>query len=542
MQITQSLHRNLQHDPQRPMTVYQGRVRSVAESADRIARLAGALHDLGVRCDDRVAMLSLNSDRYHEFYYAAPWAGAIAVPVNTRWSPTEIAYSLQETDTRVLLVDDTYTATVPALQERWADLATIVHCGDMPTPAGMLGYEELLAAADPVADTDRGDDDVWAIFYTGGTTGHPKGVMLTHRNFLTMDVGSLATYHWVTLGGRMLHAAPMFHGADMIGWVAANLCGSTQVIVPSFEPVSVLAAIAEHRVTEGVLIPTMIQMMVDHPHCARYDLSSLKHVIYGGSPISLALIERMSKTFPSAQFLQTYGMTETAAIVTMQTPAEHYDPACNGTAGRSAVHCSIKIVDPDDNEVPRGTVGEIVARGDNVMLGYWKKPGETAAVVRDGWMHTGDGGYMNDDGYIFVVDRIKDMIITGGENVYSTEVENALAKHPAVATSAVIGLLDEKWGERVHAVVVLQAGATAEPGELTEFCRAHIANYKVPRSVTFVDVLPTTPAGKVLKRELRQQLREGTQNPVTTSSHREFPPAPTKQLIHEDVGKLWLTK
>jgi acyl-CoA synthetase (AMP-forming)/AMP-acid ligase II len=238
-------------------------------------------------------------------------------------------------------------------------------------------------------------------------------------------------------------------------------------------------------------------------------------VIHGGSPISLALIERMSKTCPSARFLQTYGMTETAAIVTMQTPAEHYDPARNGTAGRSAVHCSIKIVDACDNEVPRGTVGEIVARGDNVMLGYWKKRGETATTVRDGWMHTGDGGYMNGDGYIFVVDRIKDMIITGGENVYSTEVENALAKHSAVATSAVIGLPDEKWAERVHAVVVLHAGATAEPGELTEFCRAHIANYKVPRGVTFVDVLPTTPAGKVLKRELRQQLREGARNPVT---------------------------
>ena len=251
-----------------------------------------------------------------------------------------------------------------------------------------------------------------------------------------------------------------------------------------------MAAISEHQVTDTLLVPTMLQMLVDDPGVADSDLSSLAKLIYGASPISEAVLERARKMFPSAGFAQAYGMTEMSPGATLLTPADHDDPALHRSAGRAAPNVEVRIVDPDDNEVPRGEVGEIVARGDNVMLGYWNRPEDTAAAIRDGWMHTGDGGRMDENGYMFIVDRIKDMIITGGENVYSAEVENALAGHPAVAACAVIGVPDPDWGERVHAVVVLLPGRQATADEIRAHCKTLIAGYKSPRTVDFVDALP----------------------------------------------------
>jgi acyl-CoA synthetase (AMP-forming)/AMP-acid ligase II len=296
----------------------------------------------------------------------------------------------------------------------------------------------------------------------------------------------------------------MIHLADGASWAAGQLVGSTHVMVPSFTPKGVLAAIAEHAVTDALLVPTMIQMLVDDPEAAEHDLSGMRHVVYGASPMSEAVLERARKTFHNAGFMQAYGMTELSPVATLLQPAEHDDPVLRRSAGRAAPHVEVRVVDPD-NEVPRGTVGEVVARGDNVMLGYWEREEETETALRGGWMHTGDGGYMDENGFVHVVDRIKDMIVTGGENVYSAEVENVLARHPAVATCAVIGVPDERWGERVHAVVVLQAGRRVEEAELGEFCRGHIAGYKAPRSVEFVDELPMSGAGKILKRELRKR-------------------------------------
>jgi acyl-CoA synthetase (AMP-forming)/AMP-acid ligase II len=283
------------------------------------------------------------------------------------------------------------------------------------------------------------------------------------------------------------------------------LVGSTHVIVPMFSPAEVMKAIAEHGITDALLVPTMIQMLVDDPAVGDYDLSSLLHLIYGASPISEAVLERARKVFPAVGFTQGYGMTELSPVATLLTPADHDDPALRRSAGRAAPHAEVRIVDPDGREVPRGEVGEVVVRGDNVMLGYWNRPDDTAAAVRDGWMHTGDGGRMDDNGYVFIVDRIKDMIITGGENVYSAEVENALAKHPAVAAVAVIGVPDPDWGERVHAVVVLLPGHNATEEQLRAHCKTLVAGYKAPRSVDFVDAMPMSGAGKILKRELRKQ-------------------------------------
>jgi acyl-CoA synthetase (AMP-forming)/AMP-acid ligase II len=329
--------------------------------------------------------------------------------------------------------------------------------------------------------------------------------MLSHNNVLVSSLGSLSSGQFVSPGGRLLHAAPMFHLAGIAAWSAGCLVGSTHVIVPMFTPAGVMAAIAEHEVTEALLVPTMIQMLVDDPGVADSDLSSLQHLVYGASPISEALLGRARKVFPLAGFAQAYGMTETSPVITLLLAADHDDPVLRRSAGRAAPHVEVRIVDRDDNEVPRGEVDEVVARGDNVMLGYWNRPEDTAAAVRDGWMHTGDGGRMDDNGYVFIVDRLKDMIISGGENVYSAEVENAVASHPAVAACAVIGVPDPDWGERVHAVVVLQHGHHVSEAQIRQHCKSLIAGYKSPRSVEFVDAMPMSGAGKILKRELRKQ-------------------------------------
>lgn len=506
MHVTQSLHRAYQQAPDRLSTVFGERSRTVAESHGRVARLAGALRGLGVRPGDRVGIVALNSDRYHELLLGVPWAGGAVNPVNTRWSATEIAFSLADCQTNIIVVDDTFATLVPELRTRAPNLRTVVFCGEGDAPDGALDYEELIADTAPVKDALRGGDDLYGVFYTGGTTGRPKGVMLSHDNIVTSALGSIATTEVMTRCGVLLHAAPMFHLADLAAWSIGCLLDSTHVVVPSFTAAEVVETILHQGVTDTLLVPTMIQMLVDSPEAQEADLTSMRKVLYGASPIAEAVLQRARRILPNAQFTQAYGMTELAPIATLLTPADHDDQALVRACGRAVTHAMVQIMDEQGTEVPRGTVGEICVRGENVMQGYWNLPDATEAALHDGgWMRTGDGGYMNDDGYVFVVDRIKDMIVTGGENVYSAEVENAIAKHPSILQVAVIGVPDDEWGERVHAVVVCKDGQSISAGELRDFCREHIASYKLPRSLAIVDSLPISGAGKVLKRELRRK-------------------------------------
>ncbi|QCB49647.1 long-chain-fatty-acid--CoA ligase [Rhodococcus sp. PAMC28707] len=502
MYLTQGLHRASVTTPHRAATVIGDRVRTFAEQIDRVARFAAGLHSIGVESGDRVAMLAFNSDRYSEYLLAVPWADAVLNPVNIRWSPVEVAYALNDSDTKVLLVDDTFAAMAPALRAACANLETIVHCGDGPTPEGMVSYENLVESNDPVSDARRSGDELAGLFYTGGTTGFPKGVMLSHTNLVTSGLGTVATGQLLDDASILLHAAPMFHLADLAAWVGQVMLGGTHVMVPFFEPTAVLEAIQKHSITDVLLVPTMIQLLVDHPSLSTFDTSSLSRVLYGGSPISAGVLERTQSRLPRARLTQAYGMTELAPVASLLWP-EHHVGERIGSAGRAAPHSEIQILDPADRPVETGAVGEICVRGGHVMLGYWNKPAETAAAIRDGWMHTGDVGYLDDDGFLFVVDRLKDMIITGGENVYSAEVESALSLHPAILACAVIGVPDPEWGERVHACVVLTEGLSPSVEELREHTRSYVAGYKTPRTIEFVTALPMSGAGKIMKRELR---------------------------------------
>jgi acyl-CoA synthetase (AMP-forming)/AMP-acid ligase II len=510
MYLTQFVHRALQQYPERTAVRVAGRERSFRELADRIARLAAVLRGIGLKDGDRVAMLSLSSDRQLEYQMAVPWAGGVLNPCNTRWSEAELLYALDDSESTVLLVDETFAALGATLCAKARTLREVIYCGVGALPPGMHDYEALLARASPLADQVRRGDDLAGIFYTGGTTGFPKGVMLSHTNLCSSALAILS--EGLFTQGTYLHAAPMFHLADFGQTVVQWAAGNSHAIIPGFDPAAVLDAIERERVTHTLLVPTMIQMLIDHPSFdGSRDVSSLRTIMYGASPMPERLLERAMAAFPGVDFVQAYGMTELAPLATV-CPALYQRPenrhlGKRGSVGRAAVCIELRIVDGEDGELPRGEVGEIAARGPNVMRGYWNKPQATAEALRNGWMHTGDLGYMDADGFVFLVDRAKDMIISGGENVYSAEVENALVQHEAVAACAVIGVPNEQWGESVHACIVCRPGMQVSAEELGAHCRRLIAGYKCPRSIDFVDSLPLSGPGKVLKAKLRERYR-----------------------------------
>jgi len=518
MYLTQALKRSVQINAAGPATSYRGRERSWAQVQQRVACLAGALHGLGHESGERAAILALNCDRYFEFYYGVAWAGSVFVPINTRLAPPEVEFWLNDSGSRVLFIDDQFLPTLDALRGRLDNVEHIVYVGDGETPDGLLDYEALLARSEPVADAERGYEDLAGLFYTGGTTGRSKGVMLSHRN-LVMNIFNVLPTLQFQAGMRWLHAAPMFHIADGLATFGVTAVAGLHTFIPSFSPDAALSAIQEHRVTHTLLVPTMVNMVVNSPNVADYDLSSLTGLTYGASPMPQSVIERAMEVLPDCGFTHAYGQTECAPLVTATGAEFHMLKGPHAgrfkSAGRAVPGVELKIANASGRELPRGEIGEICSRGPHVMQGYWQRPDLTAEAIKDGWMHSGDAAYMDEDGFVYIVDRVKDMIISGGENVYSVEVENALYQHDAVVECAVIGIPDDTWGESVHAVVRLHDGKNTSADELISHCRQLIAGFKCPRSISFRDKpMPLSGAGKILKPELREPFWEGQDKSV----------------------------
>lgn len=519
MQITSMIKRAAQINPNGTATIFKDRQQSWSQMLDRVARLAGALQALGMRPGDRVALISLNSDRFIEYYFAVVWGGGAMMPMNIRWSAAECAYALNDAGAEILICDEAFKALAAEVKPQVTRLKTLIYAGDTATPAGMDNYEDLIADAQPAADAERSGDDLAGVFYTGGTTGFPKGVMLSHTN---MYVGAVANAHDINMQDRTvyLHAAPMFHIADLLWFTAVTLMAGTHVVIPMFTPEGTLAAIEKHRPDQTLLVPVMLQMVLQSDKLAQTDISSLRQIAYGASPITEAVLKEAFKKFPNVSFLQAFGQTELSPVATILPTDYHVleGPKAGKlrSAGRATRVCEVRIVDDQNQEVARGAVGQIAVKGPTTMLGYWNKPEVTAETIVDGWVMTGDAGYMDEDGFVFLVDRVKDMIVSGGENVYSAEVENALGQHPQVATSAVIGIPSDQWGESVHALVILHAGATVTTEELQAHCHELIAGYKCPRSIEYrTEPFPLSGANKVLKTELRKPYWQGKRRQIS---------------------------
>jgi acyl-CoA synthetase (AMP-forming)/AMP-acid ligase II len=518
MGITQSVKRSVQQNPEGRATAFGTRTHSWRDFADRVARLAGGLRSLGLQPGVRVAILALNSDRYLEYFVAVPWAGGVLVPLNIRWSVAESVYSLTDCGASLLLIDDAFLKLAGPILAEAKSIRRAIYMGDATAPPEMVAYEELIGRSAPAADAGRAGEDLAGIFYTGGTTGFPKGVMLAHRGLWASAAAMIADLG-LDRDTIYLHAAPMFHLADGAMTMGVLLAGGSHAMIPAFNAEQVMAAVQRHRISHLLLVPTMIHMTMTHPKLAEADLSSLRRLLYGASPIPEALLVLAMRALPNCGFVQAYGQTELSPVATI-LPSDYHTlegPKAGklASAGRAAMCCELEIVDVNGAEVPRGAVGEIRVRGPNTMLGYWQKPKETAAALRDGWVHTGDAGRMDEDGFVYIVDRVKDMIVSGGENVYSAEVENAVAKHPAVSQCAVLGIPHDKWGEAVHALVILKPGQRATADEIIAHCHTLIAGYKCPRSIEFrLDPFPLSGAGKVLKRELRKPYWEGRSRQV----------------------------
>lgn len=507
MYLTQTIRNNARNTPNGLATIQMGRKRNWTDFNDRVARLAAGLASHGVKKGDRVAILSLNSDRYFEFYFGCWWLGAVVVPMNLRWSAAENAYSLNDSGAEVLFMDSQFLPMAQEILNDATGVRTKIYLGEDDAPAGFEDYEALIAENAPIDDAGAGGEDLAGIFYTGGTTGFPKGVMLPHRGLWSSGV-ALAGKIKLTSNAVYLHAAPMFHIADGAYSMGVAVSGGTHAFIPAFSPAVTINAIQEFGVTDTLLVPTMVRMMLDDPTFEAAKLASVKNVTYGASPMPEGTIRKALDLWPDVKWTQAYGQSELSPVISLCGPEWHnFDDGNKGrlrSAGQAALCNEIKIADDNGTEMPRGDVGEVWARGANTMLGYWNRPKETAKALVNGWVRTGDAAWMDDDGYIFIADRLKDMIISGGENVYSAETENALSKMEGVAEVAVIGIPSEEWGETVHAIVVPGSGAALSEQQVIDHCRSLIAHYKCPQSVEFrAEPLPLSGAGKVLKKDLR---------------------------------------
>jgi len=505
--------------PQRPAWLEGDAVVTFSEAEARVNRLAGALLALGGRPGDRIGMLIPNCSQGLETILAPMKAGMGVVPMNIRLHPGEHEYMLNDSGARILVYHQDFRTHLAAIRGNLKSVERFIAVGS--GEKGDLDFEDIQAGrpATPPEVRIQPDDLAW-LFYTSGTTGRPKGAMLTHRNLLAMVQIFLLDLNPARETDVLLHAAAITHGSGIsIFHHIARGAASAFPATRSFEPRKIFEAVQRYRVTTMFLAPTMIHMLTTSGAHGDYDLASLHTVFYGGGPMYVEQQQAAVRMFGPI-FCQLFGQGEAPMLCTTLPKAEHLaadDPVKQrrlASAGRETTAVRVRVVDDEDRDTPPGTPGEIVVRGDLVMKGYWGKPEATAETLRNGWLHTGDVGHLDADGYLYITDRKKDMIISGGANIYPREVEEIICTHPAVHEVAVVGVPDEKWGESVRAVVVLRPGARATEAEIIEHCRQHLASYKKPASVDFLPELPKNAYGKILKRELRERYWAGRERRV----------------------------
>jgi fatty-acyl-CoA synthase len=492
---------------------------------ERCDRLSDALKTLGIGKGDRVAYLSFNCHRLLEAYYGVPQLQAILLPLNIRLSGEELAYILNDAAPRLLLFDPEFIPLVEALR---AGAKSVEHFialrGGKPSWAHAKTYDELLADAEP-RELDYGAIDenaVAELFYTSGTTAHPKGVMLTHRN-LYMHAFYTALSIQAADDQASIYTVPLFHVNSWGTPHITTLAGGRHVMLRKFDPTTLLELVQRERVTHLQMVPAMVIAMINHPNFAQYDLRSVRMLIMGGAPTNMALIRQVESKIPGCAAKGGYGLTETSPVITiahiknhLEGDSEESNLRRKATGGWTLPGSEVSVVDLHGKDVkPDGQeVGEVVVRSDVVMEGYWKQPEATAAAIRDGWFHTGDLAVIDEEGYILIVDRAKDMILSGGENIASAEIERVIYGHPAVLECAVIAVPDEKWGEVPKAVITLRPSEKASEGDILQYCRQHLGGFKVPKSVEFMDNLPKGGTGKILKKVLRARYWEGQDHRV----------------------------
>jgi len=525
MILTEPLMKALKFFPKKEAIVCGERRWTYQEFYDRVNRLSHYLKDLGVEKNDKVAILHPNCHYFLEAYYGITQIGAISVPINCRLSSGEIAFILQDSESKILIADPMFQKQVDPIRGEIKDIVGIIWTGEgkVNKESGDLNYEMVLHQTNfsALPETRITDDDIAQIYYTSGTTGRPKGVMLSHKNVNTHALGTIAELH-LTDSDVWIHVAPLFHLADAWATWAITWVGGTHILIREFDAKIVLETIEREKVTLTNLIPTMLNLMVNHPEVGRFDYSSLRVLLSGGAPIAPEVVRKVVETF-KCDYIQTYGMTETSPYLTLSILKDHlkklsYEDQLRfkSKTGREFIGVELKVVNERGGEIKRDEkeVGEIIVKGDIVTKGYWKLPEETKKSIKDGWLYTGDMAVMDEEGYVTIVDRKKDMILTGGENVYSTEVENILYMHPAILECAVVGVPDQKWGEAVKGIVVLKPGQKATAEEIIQFCKDRIARYKAPKSIDFIDALPRTGSGKIHKKGLRDKYWEGYEKKV----------------------------
>jgi long-chain acyl-CoA synthetase len=479
-----SLGRAARYFPECAALAANGTRSTFRELHDRVGRIAAALTKHGFKAGDRLAILLPNEPDYIALVYACAWLGVIAVPLNTRLSVKEIDGILDDANPHGLIRHS--SLPIPTAQVPWQLV---------------LDQDPLDVQSDSIPVPIYDSHAILALIYTSGTTGQPKGVEISHANILE---NVYHTSFWFPLdeGAVHLHAAPIFHIADFPFMFAAPAFGACQVTIPKFNPQTFCETVEREHVTHTVLVPTMINMLTQSPELQKYDLSTLRHLGYGGSPMAPELVHRTRQVLPNVKLVQVYGLSE-AGFLTGLKDDEHTEDKLT-SCGRPCLGIDVRVVDPTGKEVETGKTGELVARGANIMRSYWNNPEETKVAFRNGFFRTGDIGSQDADGYFYIFDRLKDMIVTGGENVYSGEVEAVIYTHPAVREVAVFGIPDPRWGEMVKACVVLKPGKTLTTDELIAYCRRLLANFKVPRSIEFSQTeLPKSGSGKILKRLLR---------------------------------------